>query len=82
MSIKVFEVVVDQLSEALQGNLSEHMSDFRKGHSCENVLKRFTENCKSAMDSNNLYEAILTDLSKAFDCVPYRQVISKVYAMV
>ncbi len=60
---KVFEgVVVDQPSEVLQGSLSEHifMSGFRKGHSYENVLNAFTENCKSAIDNNSLYGAILT----------------------
>ena len=72
---------MDQLSEALQGSLSGHMSGFLKGHSYENVLMRFTENCKSTMDSNNLYGAILTDLSKAFDCLAYRLVISKLMPM-
>ena len=33
--------------------------------------------CKKALDDGNVCMALLTDLSKAFDCLPYRLLICK-----
>ncbi len=38
------------------------------------------ENCKHALDNNNMYGVVLMDLSKAFDCLPYQSVINKLDA--
>ncbi len=35
--------------------------------------------CKSALDNNNMHGAVLTDISKAFDCLPYQLAINKLY---
>ncbi len=56
------------------------MSGFRKGYNCESVLIRLVENCKQALDSNMVYGIVLTDLSKAFDCLPPRLVVAKLQA--
>ncbi len=40
----------------------------------------FVEDCKAAVDDKKVYGAILKDLSKAFDCLPYRLLISKLRA--
>ncbi len=53
------------------------MPGFRKGYSCESVLIRLVENCKRALDSDMIYGIVLTDLSKAFDCLPPRLVFAK-----
>ena len=36
--------------------------------------------CKKALDDGNVCMALLTDLSKAFDCLPYRLLICKLRA--
>ncbi len=56
------------------------MSDFRKGYSCESVLIRLVDNFKRALDSNMVYGIVLTDLWKAFNCLPPRLVVAKMQA--
>ncbi len=46
----------------------------------KNVLMKFVEDCKAALDERKVCGAFLTDLSKAFDCLPYRLLISKLKA--
>ena len=78
---KVYEsILLEQLESFLQPMLSPYLSGFRAGHSCQSVLLRFVEKTKAALDKGTYCGAILTDLSKAFDCLPYRLLISKLSA--
>ena len=38
------------------------------------------ENCKNELDQGNEYGALLTDLSKAFDCLPHDLIVAKLHA--
>ena len=78
---KIFEgILVDQMSDAMENIFSPHLSGFRKHHSSQSVIVNLIENCKYALDNNNMYGAVLTDLSKTSDCLPYQLVINKLYA--
>jgi hypothetical protein len=78
---KVFEsILVDQMSEFLEPMLSSHLSGFRKNHSCQNVLLQMVEKCKFNLDNHGVSGALMTDLSKAFDCLPYRLLVAKLNA--
>ena len=78
---KIFEgVLVDQLTSYFDEILSPFMSGFRKNHNCESVLLRYTENCRLNLDNNQVYGSLLTDLSKAFDSLKYRLLITKLDA--
>ena len=59
---------------------SPHMSEFSKAHGCQDVLLNFTNNAKLSLDHRNVTPALLTDLSKAFDCLPYKLLLSKLHA--
>ena len=75
---KIFEsVLVEQLSVFFEKLFSSSLSGFRKSHNCQSVLVKFIETCKSTLDRNELYGALLTDLSKAFDCLPHKLLITK-----
>ena len=60
--------------------LSLFLSGFRKGHNCQNVLLRLIDKRKSNIDNGDISGALLTDLSKAFDCLQYRWQVAKLNA--
>ena len=59
---------------------SKYQCGFRKGHSAQHCLLTMTEKWKKYLDSNGECGALLTDLSKAFDCLPHSLLIAKLHA--
>ena len=47
------------------------VSAYRKNCSSQHVLIRLLEEWKKCLDNNYVVGGVLTDLSKAFDCVPH-----------
>ena len=47
---------------------SQYLSGYRASYGCQDVLLHFINICKKALDDCNVCMALLTDLSKAFDC--------------
>jgi len=72
--------MVDQMSSFFESIFSPFLSGFRKSHDCQSVLLRFIEMCKQNLDSGKVCGALTTDLSKAFDCLPHKLVITKLSA--
>ena len=78
---KVFQRCVHkQISEFFETVLSKFQCGFRKGYSNQDCLLAMVENCKKALDQRNEYVALLTDLSKAFDCLPHDLIVAKLHA--
>ena len=65
--------------EHLNTLLSSLLAAYRKNYSCEHVLTKLVEDCKYAIDNKHYFGIILTDLSKAFDCLPHRLLLSKLH---
>ena len=59
---------------------SKFQCSFRKGYSAQDCLLAMVENCKKALDQGNEYGALLTDLSKAFDCLLHDLIVAKLHA--
>ena len=67
---KLFERnMYNQILAYIDKFLSPHLFGFRKGHSTEQCLIIMLEAWKKALDEKKNAGAILTDLSKAFDCL-------------
>ena len=83
--ISAFSKVIEKHFESsmldyINSILSQYLSGFRKGYSCQHLLMRFTEEWRKYLDQNKVVGALLKDLSKAFDCLPHDLLIAKLEA--
>ena len=69
-----------QMSSLFDNFLSKQQRDFRKGYSTEQCLLDLLEKWKRAVYSGQMFGALLTDLSKAFDCLDHELLIAKLNA--
>ena len=63
-------------------NLFEHIFSryqcgFLKGYSAQHCLLAMIEKWKNIADNGGVFGALLTDLSKNFDCIPHDFIIAK-----
>ena len=78
---KVFEKdMYEQISEYVNKFLSPYLFGYRRGHSTEQCLMTMIEMWRKALDERKVAGAVLTDLSKAFDCLPHDLLIAKLHA--
>ena len=67
---KMYErMMQDQMLPFVQSFLSPLLCGFRQGYGTQHALLHFVETCKKSIDSGGVAGAVLTDLSKAFDCL-------------
>ena len=69
-----------QISECFEQFLSKYQYGFRKGFSAQHSLLSMLEKWKSAADNKKVFDALLTDLSKAFDYLSHDLLIAKLNA--
>ena len=78
---KFFErLIFKQLIMFFEPTFSKYQYEFRKSHSAQHRLQTMNEKCKECLESNGANGALLTDLSKAFDCLPHSLLIAKLHA--
>ena len=59
---------------------SKCQTEFREDFNAQNCLVAIIEKFKKSIDQVGEYAALLTDLSKAFDCLPHDLIIAKLHA--
>ena len=69
-----------QMSEYFQSSLSKYQCGFRKGFSAQHCLLPMLEKWKSTVDNRKMFGALLTDLSKVFDCLSHELLIARLNA--
>ena len=78
---KIFEkLICRQLSNHFNNIFSKFQCGFRKGFNAQNCLLLMIDKWKKAVDNNKAFGALLTDLSKAFDCICYDVLVAKLHA--
>ena len=78
---KLFERnMLNQILSYINTFLSPYLFGYRKGYSTEQCLIIMIEMWKKALDQKSSGGAVLTDLSKAFDCLNHDLLIAKLEA--
>ena len=72
--------MIKQMGDFMENYFSKFQCGFRKGYSTQQCLIALIEECKSATDKGKSFGVLLTDLSKAFDCLPHELLIAKLHA--
>ena len=78
---KIYErLMFKQISEYFEPILSKFQCGFRNGFSAQHCLLATLEKWKAAVDNKKTFGALLTDLSKAFECLPHDLLLAKLNA--
>ena len=78
---KIFErSIFCHLSNFMDRFLSKYQCGFCKGYITQYCLLAMLEKWKSAVDKGKSFGALLTDLSKAFDCLSPELLLAKLHA--
>ena len=78
---KIYErFLFKQILEYFEEFHSKYQCGFRKGFSAQHRLLSMLEKWKSAVDNKKVSGALLTDLSKAFDCLSHDLLTAKLNA--
>ena len=77
---KIYETCLyNELSNYSEDTFSDYQFGFRKGISSQQCLIILIETWKKHIDNKESFRALLTDLSKAFDCINHELLLAKLH---
>ena len=78
---KIFEKIIQfQLSSYFELKLSKELCGFREKHSTQHTIFQLIRNLQDWLDDGKYVGMVLMDLSKAYDCIPYDLLLTKLKA--
>ena len=78
---KIYErCLYDQIQNFFENIISKYQSGFRKGYNSQYCLITLIEKWKKSVDNGGSFGALMTDLSKVFDCLSHELLIAKLDA--
>ena len=78
---KIFErIIFDQINNFFQDKFSNFLCGFRKGFSTQTALVRLIQKWQNCLDNRGIIGTVLTDLSKAYDCIIHDLLLAKLKA--
>ena len=81
--LQIFEKpVYKQIMMFIDPLFSKFRCSFRKGYGAQDYLLAMLKQWKSAVDKRKVFGTLLTDLSKAFDCLSHELIIAKLNAYI
>ena len=69
-----------QIGDFMENVFSKFQCGIRNGYSTQQCLNAIIEKWNSATDEGKSFGELLTDFSKAFDCLPHEVSIAKLHA--
>ena len=70
----------DNMSDYFNDVLSKFQCGFRKGFGTQNCLLYMIETIRKTRDNHGVFATVMTDLSKAFDCISHQFLAAKLHA--
>ena len=78
---KIYERLMhDNMSDYFNDVLSKFQCGFRRGFGAQNCLLYMIETIRKTRDNHRAFAAVMTDLSKCFDCISHELLIAKINA--
>ena len=78
---KVYErYMQEQIDQCFSNLWSKYQCSFRQGYGTQSCLLAMIEKLRKIRYQKGIFAAFLTDLSKAFDCIPHNLLIAKLSA--
>ena len=79
---KMYErLIYNQINQMTENALLIFQCGFRKKYSTQHALIAMIEKAKKTIDKGGTFGALLTDLSKAFDCMTHDLLIAKLHSL-
>ena len=77
---KIYERCLYNQMQTYDNLLSKYQCGFRRGFNAQHCLVSMIEKSKESLDSGRTFGGLMTDLSKAFDCLHHELLIAKLDA--
>ena len=75
------KLIYSQLHDYFEKILLPSQWGFHKGYSSQHCLLSMKEKFKISVEDGNEVGALLTDISKAFDCIDHKLLIAKLFCL-